>query len=388
MDRLILPFTPRFITFTVAIVGTLATIALIMATPSSGVIWWLCLAAFSGLSAIGLYDLLQEHHAILRNYPIAAHLRFIFEEIRPEMRQYFFESEKDGAPFSRDRRAIVYQRAKKAPEKRPFGTQHDVYEEGYEWVHHSMAPTAVADSDFRVTVGGPDCTKPYSASVFNISAMSFGALSPNAIQALNKGAAMGGFAHDTGEGGFSVHHAKFGGDIIWEIGSGYFGARNLNGKFAPDRFAETAAHHQIKMIELKLSQGAKPGHGGVLPAAKVSAEIAAARGVAARRRLRLAGPPFRLLDADRDDAFHRRAAASVRRQADRLQALRRSSVGVSRHLQGHAGDGHLPGFHRGGRQGGRHGSGAHGIHGSSRHADARGSYSAVVNIGDSWSLEE
>ncbi len=279
MNRLILPFTPRFITFTLSIVATAAILALMIAGVASGILWWLCLAAFAGLSALGVHDLVQERHAILRNYPIAAHLRFIFEEIRPEMRQYFFESDKDGAPFSRDRRAIVYQRAKKAPEKRPFGTHYDVYGEGYEWVHHSMAPSAVADSDFRVTVGGPDCAKPYSASVFNISAMSFGALSPNAIQALNKGAAMGAFAHDTG-GGFSFHHAKFGGDIIWEIGSGYFGARNLSGKFAPERFAETAAHQQIKMIELKLSQGAKPGHGGVLPAAKVSADIAAARGVA------------------------------------------------------------------------------------------------------------
>ena len=199
MDRLILPFTPRFITFTLSIVATAATLALLISGLESGTLWWLCLAAFAGLSALGVYDLVQERHAILRNYPIAAHLRFIFEEIRPEMRQYFFESDKDGAPFSRDRRAIVYQRAKKAPENRPFGTHYDVYGEGYEWVHHSMAPSAVADSDFRVTVGGPDCAKPYSASVFNISAMSFGALSPNAIQALNKGAAMGAFAHDTGE---------------------------------------------------------------------------------------------------------------------------------------------------------------------------------------------
>ena len=201
MHRLLLPFTPRFITFTLAAVTTLAITIIMATTGASGVVWWLCLAAAGGLSALGVYDLLQERHAILRNYPIAAHLRFLLEEIRPEMRQYFFEGEKDGAPFSRDRRAIVYQRAKKELDKRPFGTQHDVYANGYEWVRHSMAPSAVQDADFRVTVGGPDCAKPYSASVFNISAMSFGALSANAIRALNKGAAMGGFAHDTGEGG-------------------------------------------------------------------------------------------------------------------------------------------------------------------------------------------
>jgi glutamate synthase domain-containing protein 2 len=281
MHKLLLPFTPRFVTFTLAIIAALAIAFFMATTGATGVLWWLALLAAASLCALGIHDLLQERHAILRNYPIAAHLRFIFEAIRPEMRQYFFESEKDGAPFSRDRGALVYQRAKKELDKRPFGTQHDVYADGYEWVRHSMAPSAVQDADFRVAVGGPDCAKPYSASVFNISAMSFGSLSANAIRALNKGAAMGGFAHDTGEGGYSPHHAEFGGDIIWEIGSGYFGARNLAGKFAPERFAETAANPQIKMIELKLSQGAKPGHGGVLPGAKVSAEIAAIRGVKA-----------------------------------------------------------------------------------------------------------
>jgi glutamate synthase domain-containing protein 2 len=279
MDWLSLPFTPRFAPLSIAIMATLFICLSIGFAGMTGWPWWLALLVFGGLSALGLRDLVQERHAILRNYPIAAHLRFLFEEIRPEMRQYFFEGEKDGTPFSRDRRAIVYQRAKKALEKRPFGTQYDVYAEGYEWVRHSIAPSEVVDSNFRVAIGGPDCSTPYSASVFNISAMSFGALSPNAILALNKGAAMGGFAHDTGEGGFSRYHAEHGGDIIWEIGSGYFGARNPDGTFSPERFAETAANPQIKMVELKLSQGAKPGHGGVLPAAKVSAEIAAARGV-------------------------------------------------------------------------------------------------------------
>src|SRR3954462_7649731 len=169
----------------------------------------------------------------LRNYPISAHIRFLLEEIRPEMRQYFFESEKDGMPFSRDIRAVIYQRAKMVLDKRPFGTQEDVYKEGYEWMHHSVAPKASAGEKFRVTVGGPDCAKPYSASVFNISAMSFGALSPNAVRSLNAGARKGGFAHDTGEGGFSPYHAEMGGDIIWEIGSGYFGCRHLDGALRP-----------------------------------------------------------------------------------------------------------------------------------------------------------
>ena len=237
------------------------------------------LLLFGALTLLGLRDLMQSRHAVLRNYPIAAHLRFLLEEIRPEIRQYFFESEKDGLPFSRDQRAIVYQRAKMALDKRPFGTQLDVYAPGYEWLCHSIAPKPVAKEPARVLVGGPDCAMPYSLSVFNISAMSFVSLSANAIRALNKGAKKGGFAHDTGEGGFSPYHRENGGDIIWEVGSGYFGCRNADGSFSPEKFAEVAANAQIKMIEIKLSQGAKPGHGGVLPGAKVTAEIAAIRGV-------------------------------------------------------------------------------------------------------------
>jgi glutamate synthase domain-containing protein 2 len=274
---LLLAFSPRFVCLTLAWLLTLLCGVLLLAGFSA---WWLAgVALFGGLGLLGLRDLYNPRHAILRNYPIAAHLRFILEEIRPEMRQYFFEDEKTGTPFSRDKRAVVYQRAKMQLDKRPFGTQYEVYEEGYEWLGHSLAARPPAASGFRVRIGGPDCALPYEASVFNISAMSFGSLSPNAIRALNKGAATGGFAHDTGEGGFSKYHAENGGDIIWEIGSGYFGARNPDGTFSPERFAETARLPQIRMVELKLSQGAKPGHGGVLPAAKVSAEIAATRGV-------------------------------------------------------------------------------------------------------------
>ena len=274
-----LAFTPRYIALTIAAAASLVFLAGLATNPGAWA-WWLPgLGLFGGLTALGVRDITQTRHAILRNYPIAAHLRFILEDIRPEMRQYFFEDEKKGTPFSRDQRAVAYQRAKTQPDKRPFGTQFEVYDRGYEWLLHSIAARPVPPADFRVTVGGPDCAQPYSASVFNISAMSFGSLSANAIRALNGGARQGNFAHDTGEGGLSPHHLAPGGDIIWEIGSGYFGARTPEGRFSPERFAETAAHPQVKMVELKLSQGAKPGHGGVLPAAKVSPEISATRGV-------------------------------------------------------------------------------------------------------------
>ena len=236
-------------------------------------------AAGAGLLMLGTHDLLQRRHAVLRNYPLIGHLRFLLEWIRPELRQYFIESDNEAAPFSRQQRSLVYQRAKGEPDKRPFGTQHDVGAEGYEWINHSIAPTTLASHDFRITVGG-ERAQPYSASIFNISAMSFGALSANAILALNAGAKRGGFAHDTGEGSISRYHREHGGDLIWEIGSGYFGCRHDDGSFSEERFAETARDPQVKMIELKLSQGAKPGHGGVLPGPKVTPEIAAARGVA------------------------------------------------------------------------------------------------------------
>ncbi len=237
--------------------------------------------ALLGLAGVvtGVHDVLQQRHSVLRNYPVIGHLRFLLEFIRPEMRQYFIESDNEAAPFSRQQRSLVYQRAKGESDKRPFGTQLDVSAHGYEWINHSLAPTQLPSHDFRVLIG-EGRAQPYSASVFNISAMSFGALSANAIQALNSGAKQGGFAHDTGEGSISVHHRAHGGDLIWEIGSGYFGCRNDDGSFSAEKFAANAKDPQVRMIELKLSQGAKPGHGGVLPGPKVSAEIAAARGVA------------------------------------------------------------------------------------------------------------
>ena len=232
---------------------------------------------FLALCAVGIYDLQQSHHAILRNYPIIGHLRFMLETIRPEIRQYFLESETEASPFSRAQRTLVYTRAKGQSDKRPFGTQLDVRAIGYEWINHSIAPTKLAGHDFRVKVGGKDCTQPYDISLFNVSAMSFGALSANAIQALNLGAKMGGFAHDTGEGSISRHHRAHGGDLIWEIGSGYFGCRDEQGHFSPEHFVENVRSPQVKMVEIKLSQGAKPGHGGVLPGPKVTEEIAEAR---------------------------------------------------------------------------------------------------------------
>ena len=233
---------------------------------------------FLALTLVGVRDTRQARHAVLRNYPVIGHLRFLLEYIRPEMRQYFIEGDNEAAPFSRQQRSLVYQRAKGDSDKRPFGTQMDVHAVGYEWINHSLQPSKLSTHDFRVTIGAGRA-QPYDASVFNISAMSFGALSANAVLALNEGARRGGFAHDTGEGSISRHHRANGGDLIWEIGSGYFGCRHGDGSFSEERFIENARLPQVKMVELKLSQGAKPGHGGVLPGPKVTAEIAEARGV-------------------------------------------------------------------------------------------------------------
>ena len=276
LNRLDQHFPVRYWAWLLAAVLTLALALLQVFTGSGG------LLALGGLFLVGLgwRDTRQTRHSVLRNYPVIGHLRFLLEFIRPEMRQYFIESDNEAAPFSRQQRSLVYQRAKGDADKRPFGTQLDVHAQGYEWINHSMAPTEVASHDFRIAIGAAgSCTQPYSASVFNISAMSFGALSANAILALNGGAKRGGFAHDTGEGSISQHHRVNGGDLIWEIGSGYFGCRDEAGRFSEERFTANALDAQVKMIELKLSQGAKPGHGGVLPGPKVTAEIAAARGV-------------------------------------------------------------------------------------------------------------
>jgi len=228
---------------------------------------------------VAVFDVIQIHHSLNRNYPLIGHFRYILEKIRPQIHQYFIESDMDGAPFSREQRSLAYERAKDVEDKKPFGTEIFVRQEGYEWLNHSIATAQQIDHSPRIQIGGPHCKQPYSASVLNISAMSFGALSANAIMALNQGAAVGGFAHDTGEGGLSPYHLSGGGDLIWEIGSGYFSCRDLEGHFDEQRFVKCASHPAVKMIEIKLSQGAKPGHGGVLPGAKVTAEIAKIRGI-------------------------------------------------------------------------------------------------------------
>jgi len=240
--------------------------------------WRWPLAIFATLATVGTWDLLQKRTTLRRNYPLLAHFRYFLESIGPEIRQYFIQDDMQEVPFSRQQRALVYQRAKNVVDVVPFGTERDVYGVHYEWINHSLLPTTIASHDFRVRIGG-DTAQPYEASVFNISAMSFGALSANAIRALNAGAKRGNFYHDTGEGSISPYHRENGGDIVWEIGSGYFGCRGEDGRFSEERFTANARDPQVKMIEVKLSQGAKPGHGGVLPGAKVSAEIAATRGV-------------------------------------------------------------------------------------------------------------
>ena len=277
LNKLDQHFPVRYSAWLAAAVGCLLFGFTWVAFQTGGWVALVCLF----LVLLGFRDIRQTRHAVIRNYPVMGHIRYLLEYIRPEIRQYFFESDRETVPFSRQQRSLVYQRAKGESDKRPFGTQLDVLGNGYEWINHSMAPTRVESHDFRVTIGdgGTSCTQPYSASIFNISAMSFGSLSANAILSLNAGARKGNFAHDTGEGSISQYHRQNGGDLIWEIGSGYFGCRNDDGSFNAERFGVAAREAQVKMVEIKLSQGAKPGHGGVLPGPKVTPEIAAARGV-------------------------------------------------------------------------------------------------------------
>lgn len=243
-------------------------------------IWWVFFI-LGPLILIGIYDVLQNKHTILKNFPIIGHFRYILEGVRPEIMQYFVETDKDGRPFDRIQRSLVYRRAKNVTDTTPFGTQEDIYTSGYEWINHSVYAKSHHDYevDTRVVIGGKDCKQPYSASIYNISAMSYGSLSDRAVEALNGGAKLGNFAHNTGEGGLSHYHLKNGGDIIWQIGTGYFGCRAEDGNFSPEKFKETASHPNVKMVEIKLSQGAKPGHGGMLPAVKNTEEIAKIRGI-------------------------------------------------------------------------------------------------------------
>ena len=245
--------------------------------------WGLIL--FVPLLGIALWDFIQPKHTLRRNFPLLARVRWIMEDLRPYAQAYVVESDLEGRPFSHQARALVYARAKGQLDSHPMGTEFDVYSDEYEWLSHSITPNDKAPKHWRLDIGGPDTAKPYSSSLLNISAMSFGSLSARAIEALNLGAKLGNFAHNTGEGSISRHHrgqsGEVGGDLVWEIGSGYFGCRAADGSFDPAQFAGNAQDDQVKMIEIKLSQGAKPGHGGVLPGRKVTEEIAEARGILA-----------------------------------------------------------------------------------------------------------
>ncbi|GAB3682135.1 FMN-binding glutamate synthase family protein [Salinisphaera aquimarina] len=265
---------PRLI-YTVFVVFTLGTgLALAWFAP----IWLFAWGVLPILAIFGSLDL-RSHHNVLRNYPILGHIRYLLEFLRPEMRQYFFESETSGRPFNREQRQIINARADGGSDTSPFGTRRDIEDAGYDFVQHSMAPKDVDARYKRIKIGGPQCSKPYNSSRLNISAMSFGSLSANAVLAMNKGAKLGGFAQDTGEGAISPYHREHGGDLIWEIASAYFGCRHKDGSFDPKEFEDKARTEQVKMIEIKLSQGAKPGHGGLLPGSKVNEEIAKTRDI-------------------------------------------------------------------------------------------------------------
>ena len=262
--------------FTIAAIICVAALLLLSLISSY---WLLGFLVVGPVIALGVYDMFQAKHSIRRLYPVLGHFRYLLESVRPEIQQYFVETNTGGMPISREFRALVYQRAKGERDTRPFGTIFDVNRAGYEWLNHSLQPKHLTDLDPRVKFGGPDCSKPYMSSPLNISAMSYGALSKNAIMSLNKGAKIGSFSHNTGEGSMSPYHLEHGGDIVWQIGTGYFGCRDEDGNFNPESFKDNASRDVVKMIEIKLSQGAKPGHGGILPAAKLTEEIAKIRHV-------------------------------------------------------------------------------------------------------------
>ena len=255
---------------------------------------------------LGIQNMIQKKHAIKRNYPVVGEFRYLLESVRPEIMQYFVETDPEGRPINRIFRSLIYRRAKKVTDTAPFGTQSDVYSEGYEWMDHSIYASAKNKTEHqdvpRVMIGGTSCTKPYSASLLNISAMSFGSLSKNAVLAMNTGAKLGNFAHNTGEGGISPYHKEPNGDIIWQIGTGYFGCRTEDGDFNPEMFKKNACQEQVKMIEIKLSQGAKPGHGGILPASKNTEEIATIRGVKAHTAVH--SPPTHRAFSDAEGLMH------------------------------------------------------------------------------------
>lgn len=266
----------EFIVFSILSTLTFAALGQFVWAP-----FWYVFILLGPIILMGTYDMAQTKHTIMRNFPVLGRGRYLMEDLRPKIYQYFIESDTDGKPINRTLRTVVYQRAKKTLDTEPFGTKKEIYQEGHEWMHHSIGAKDHHDlnPDPRTTIGGPACQKPYAASIFNISAMSYGSLSKNAILALNGGAKLGNFAHNTGEGSISEYHHKFGGDLIYQVGTGYFGCRTEDGNFSPEKFKEIVSTENVRMIELKLSQGAKPGHGGILPAKKNTPEIAKIRGV-------------------------------------------------------------------------------------------------------------
>jgi glutamate synthase domain-containing protein 2 len=282
------------------LIGSLIITALaIVAAIASGSVLWIVVAVLVGaLALVGIYDVVQRRHSILRNYPILGHMRFILESIRPELQQYFIERNTDGRPYDRDTRTAIYERAKGVKDEQAYGTERDVNEPGYEWLLQSIHSFDPPKDPPHVRIGGPDCTQPYDMALLNVSAMSFGALSGPALTALNQASGAGGFAHDTGEGGLSKYHLK-GGNVVWELGTGYFGARAKDGGFDADKFRDKASQDAVKMVSLKLSQGAKPGIGGVLPGPKVTKEIAEARSVPAGETC-VSPPGHKVFDTPRE----------------------------------------------------------------------------------------
>ena len=334
--------------------------------------WLWGLAVAGPLALIGISDLFHPRDVLRRNYPLWIYGRYLLRIVGPYLRTYIVEEDKEGKPYPRDARKMVYARADGHEDKTSFGSEFDFYGDGYAWIQHSIAACDTPDKPPRVAIGGADCAKPYSSSLLNISAMSFGALGRHAVEALNLGARLGNFAHDTGEGGYSDYHRRHGGDIVWEVGSGYFGCRTPSGGFDPKEFADKASEPQVKMVELKLSQGAKPGHGGMLPAAKVTKEIAAVREVPAHQDClspshhTAFSTPVGLLE------FVARMRELSGGKPAGLQAVHRPSLGIPGAVQGHAEDRHPARFHRCRRRRGRHRGGAARISRSRRHAALRG----------------
>ena len=326
----------------------------------------------AGIALLGVYDLVQTRHTLWRNFPVLGRLRWLAESMRPFFRSYMVESETEGRPFNHEERAMVYRRAKNVSSVEPFGSHLDIDAPPYEWLAHSIIASHPEDIDPRILVGAPGTAQPYSASVLNISAMSFGSLGAHAIEALNRGAAKGGFYHDSGEGGVSRYHKVGGGDLVWELGSGYFGCRARDGGFDQARFEAMATSDQVKMIEIKLSQGAKPGHGGVLPGAKVTPEIAEARGIPVGETCY--SPPHHTAFSTPKEMldFIDQLRVIIRRQARRVQALHRQSFRIPGDLQSHGRDRAAGGFHCHRWRRGRHRRGAWRVSGSCRHTTAPG----------------